>query len=43
MKKYIEKQLNNLELEALMYNLKQLGVTYKSKNKKNFQIKHENI
>ena len=33
-KKYIEKQLNNLELEALRYNLKQLGVTYKSKNKK---------
>jgi hypothetical protein len=33
-RKYIEKQLNNLELEALQYNLKQLGVTYKSKNKK---------
>ena len=33
-KKYIENNLSSLELEQLQYNLKQLGITYKSKNKR---------
>ena len=33
-KKYIEKELNNLDIDALKYNLKQLGITYKSNNRK---------